>query len=117
MKKGFTLIELLAVIVILAIIALITVPIVLKMLNNSRRDSALRSAENYIDGVKKALVNEYTNDNFNPSSCDIIEDGNRLQCDELCSYYTFNTSVWTVLIPVFYWCVRGFQFPEKYARI
>ena len=35
-KKGFTLVELLAVIVILGIIALITVPNVLKTINNSK---------------------------------------------------------------------------------
>ncbi len=42
-KRGFTLIELLAVIVILGILALITVPIVLKLVNNARRDAAIRS--------------------------------------------------------------------------
>ena len=81
-KRGFTLIELLAVIVILAIIALITVPIILKMLNNSRRDSAIRSAENYVDGVKKAVVNNSDNEDFNPGSCDVIDDGARLRCDD-----------------------------------
>lgn len=81
-KRGFTLIELLAVIVILAIIALITVPIILRMLNNSRRDSAIRSAENYVDGVKKAVVNNSDNENFNPGSCDVIDDGNKLSCDD-----------------------------------
>ena len=81
-KKGFTLIELLAVIVILAIIALITVPIILKMLNNSRKDSAVRSAENYVDGVKKAVVNNSNNEDFNPGSCDVIDDGSKLSCDD-----------------------------------
>ena len=39
-RKGFTLIELLAVIVILAIIALITTPTILNVMENSRRDAA-----------------------------------------------------------------------------
>jgi len=42
-KKGFTLIELLAVIVILAIIALITAPIILNVIEDARRDAASRS--------------------------------------------------------------------------
>ena len=37
MKKGFTLIELLAVIVILAVIALITVPMILNVVEESRK--------------------------------------------------------------------------------
>ena len=53
-KKGFTLIELLAVIVILAIIALIATPLVLKYIEKAREgandasaNSVLRAAENY----------------------------------------------------------------------
>lgn len=43
-KKGFTLIELLAVIIILAVIALITVPIVLNIIEKSRKQAFLNSA-------------------------------------------------------------------------
>lgn len=56
-KKGFTLIELLAVIVILAVIALITTPIVLNLINNARKGAFIRSAE----GVLKASKLYYTN--------------------------------------------------------
>ena len=42
--KGFTLIELLAVIVILSIIALIATPIVLNIINTTRKGAAARSA-------------------------------------------------------------------------
>lgn len=45
MKQGFTLIELLAIIVILSIIALITIPIVSDTIENSKRDSFKRSVE------------------------------------------------------------------------
>ena len=50
-KKGFTLIELLVVIVILAIIALITVPNALAMITTAQQRSDQRSVE----GVKRAL--------------------------------------------------------------
>ena len=44
-NKGFTLIELLAVIVILAIIALIATPVILNIINSSREQANIRSAE------------------------------------------------------------------------
>ncbi len=62
--KGFTLIELLAVITVLAIIALITIPIVSNSISESRKSSALRSAELYIDAVDKALANRDLDGNF-----------------------------------------------------
>lgn len=80
-KKGFTLIELLAVIVILAILALITVPIVLKLVNNARKDSSVRSAENYLDGVKKAVLNDSLSGEVEFETCVIQNDGN-LMCND-----------------------------------
>ena len=74
-RKGFTLIELLAVIVILAILALITVPIVLKLVNNARKDSAVRSAENYLDGVKKAVMNDAINSEVEIEECEVQRSG------------------------------------------
>jgi len=57
MKKGFTLIELLAVIVILAIIALIATPIVLSIIDDTKKSANLRSAEFYIKGLELAIAN------------------------------------------------------------
>ena len=44
MKKGFTLIELLAVIVILGIIAVITTPLIMGVIENARKSAVLSSA-------------------------------------------------------------------------
>lgn len=55
-SKGFTLIELLAVIVILAIIALITTPIILNVIEQSRRNAAVDKAWGTIDAVRVAYA-------------------------------------------------------------
>lgn len=54
--KGFTLIELLAVIVILAVIALIASPIVLGIINNSRKSAQARSVEAYASAAQQAFA-------------------------------------------------------------
>ena len=59
-KKGFTLIELLAVIVILAIIALITAPIILGVIENARKDSAKDKAWGTINAVELAYAQDQT---------------------------------------------------------
>ncbi len=56
MKNGFTLVELLAVIVILAIIALIATPIVLSIIDDTKKSSMLRSAEMYLNGVENSIM-------------------------------------------------------------
>lgn len=57
-KRGFTLIELLAVIVVLAIIALIATPIVMKIISSVQESAAKRSAERYLDAVELAIATE-----------------------------------------------------------
>lgn len=54
MKNGFTLIELLAVIVILAIIALIATPIVLGIINDSKKSANRVSATYIVDAVEQS---------------------------------------------------------------
>lgn len=76
MKKGFTLVELLAVIVILALIALITIPMVLGTVNKSEDSADKRSAENYRRAVKNAIAKENLNGNrVFPNQCTVIESG------------------------------------------
>lgn len=62
--KGFTLIELLAVIVILAIIALISTPIILNVIEESREKSVRNSAYGLVDAAKL----EYTQSMFEDAS-------------------------------------------------
>ena len=58
-KQGFTLIELLAVIVVLAVIALIATPIILNVIEESRKGSAEQSANGYKEAVEnQVMLNE-----------------------------------------------------------
>ena len=70
-KRGFTLIELLAVIVILAIIALIATPIILNIINDSKKSAAVDSAYGYIEAI------EYNNSMYqiNNTKYPLINDG------------------------------------------
>ena len=79
MKKVFTLIELLAVIVILAIIALIATPIILNIIEDSRKQSMISSANLYVDGLVKQIATKNLTNAFNPSSC-TVSSGN-VTCD------------------------------------
>lgn len=54
-NKGFTLIELLAVIVILAVIALIATPIVMNVINDSKKGADKDSAYGYMKAVELAM--------------------------------------------------------------
>ena len=61
-NKGFTLIELLAVIVVLAVIALIATPIVLKLVNNAKEGAAESSATAYIKAVENGIMAKLINE-------------------------------------------------------
>lgn len=60
-KKGFTLLELLAAIVVLACIVIIAIPIILNLIEDSRKQAAVRGAENYLDSVEKFIAIENLN--------------------------------------------------------
>ena len=80
--KGFTLIELLAVIVILAVIALIATPIVLSIINDTKEQAVVRSAEFYVDAVENKIMQENMKlgGKLNPKECIVSTDGN-ITCD------------------------------------
>ena len=78
-KKGFTLVELLAVITILAVIALITTPIIFGVVEDSRMNSFTRSVEemrNVIDmdyneyGRNGTVTYKYSNNKLVCVECD-----------------------------------------------
>ena len=89
MKKGFTLVELLAVIVILALIALITAPVVLNVIENSRDKSYRRSVDLYGKAFEKAIAEYYLDherDSISTLTFDDVKDyikyeGNDVHCD------------------------------------
>ena len=64
-KKGFTLIELLAVIVILAIIAVITTPVILNVIEGARLNSAKDKAWGTIDAARLAYSKDQTSSGEN----------------------------------------------------
>ena len=70
-RNGFTLIELLAVIVILAIIVLIAVPIVLNIIEDSKKSSQKESINMYGKAVEDAVANYLL---INPNDKDITFD-------------------------------------------
>ena len=77
MKKGFTLIELLAVIVILAVLALIATPIVLNIIDDSKKNATLRSSENYIKAIEFSIAKSVMeNKRLNDGEYPIISNGN-----------------------------------------
>lgn len=54
-KEGFTLVELLAVIVILSLVSLITIPLILNVVENSRLSAAKISGFNYVKAVNDEI--------------------------------------------------------------
>ena len=64
-KKGFTLIELLAVIVILAVVALISMPLVLNTVDKAKKGAAEESANSYVSAIETAIVSDMMNSNYN----------------------------------------------------
>lgn len=76
-REGFTLIELLAVLVILAVIALITIPILFFVIENSRKNTVKESVNSYIRAVEATLtinVIPDTKKNFSHAMCFLSQD-------------------------------------------
>lgn len=65
MKKGFTLVELLAVILLLGVVAMIAIPNVSKIIEESKIKAAELSVDNYIRGVKELIAANNLNIDLN----------------------------------------------------
>ncbi len=64
MKKGFTLIELLAVIIILAIVALIATPIIINVIEDSKKSANRSQVELLLGGAKQIYAQNYLNEEY-----------------------------------------------------
>ena len=90
-KKGFTLIELLAVLVVLSILALISIPITIRIINSSRENSYKRSIASYAQALENYIaVNNIDNagndydllyNYVNDSKFNTTYSGNRVECN------------------------------------
>ena len=76
-KKGFTLIEIIAVLVILAIIALITTPIIFGVIEDSRKNTFTRSVEE----MKNVIDMDY-NEYARSGKVTYIYENNKLICSK-----------------------------------
>ena len=91
MKKGFTLVELLAVIVILALIALITIPVILNVVEKSKTKTYYRSIEAYGKAIEKGIaeyIMDHERENISNLTVSKLKDdnyikyeGNQVNCD------------------------------------
>ena len=97
-KNGFTLIELLSVIVILAIIALIATPLIMDVIETSKRNSTIESVNGILDAYEKyeisgLLQGETTNRFEFPSDTKLEYKGNKPESGTLIVDEDGNTSI------------------------
>lgn len=57
-EKGFTLVELLSVIVIITVVALISTPMILNVIEEAKKKSYKQSAIGYVDAIEKEIITE-----------------------------------------------------------
>ena len=87
-NKGFSAIELLAIIVILTIIALISIPIVLNTVNNEKKINNRKSIDAYGENIEVAF-NRYKNDHDGDITTefenlkDYLTIDNKVKCDKI----------------------------------
>lgn len=63
-KNGFTLVELLAILIILSLIAIITIPVVFNMIDSSKKGTVRDSAYGYISSIQKMYYSNQLDDSI-----------------------------------------------------
>lgn len=83
-KNGFTLIELLAVITIMGILMLVSIPAVSRTIENTRRSTYVNTAKTYINEIKSAVASDELLLNSSGENISALGSG--------CYYYGFDSS-------------------------
>ena len=89
-KKGFTLVELLAVIVILAVLALVAMPNVTRLMNDSRKNAFITEVENFVTYAQTSYTNSQINGTITNSADESLITGqtfNNASYDYYCVSY------------------------------
>ena len=76
MKKGFTLIELLAVIILLAVVALISTPIIINVVNDAKKSVESSNAQIYLSSVDLAMARNNLKEEVGSTTCVVQKNGN-----------------------------------------
>ena len=91
-KKGFTLIEVLAVLLILSVIALITTPIIINVIKDSKEKAFINDANSLVESIRtyqannqyESVIVDYTN-NINTDKLELdgdLPDAGQISIDE-----------------------------------